>query len=93
MGYLADGILAVLGGIADVIGRWCGDVGEPVAKCRDDLGRLVCGKGRLGQIHHRSAAVRAQLEPGNVAGRFHDVEAVRRLAEGPDRPLRGRDAR
>ena len=62
------GVLAVLGGVADVVGGRRRDRGNAPAQGRDDLGGLVGGKRRLGEIC--DAAVRpSSSKVGDVVRR------------------------
>ena len=84
MSDLADRVLAVLCGVADVVRRWRGDLGEPAPQCRDYLGRLVGGERRLGEVRDRAPRLERELEPADVVRAFHDVKTVRCLTECPD---------
>ena len=61
-----------------------GDLGEPAPQGRDDLGGLVCGERRLGEVGDRALRLERELEPVHVVGAFDDVKPFRCLAESPD---------
>ena len=84
MGDLAHGVLAVLGGIADVIRGRGGDLGEPALQRSHDLGGLVGRERRLGQVGDGALRLGGELEAVHVVGAFHDVKTFRCLPEGPD---------
>ena len=84
MGDLADRVLAVLCGIADVVRRGRGDLGEPAPQRRDYLGGLVGCERRLCEVRDRAPRLERKLQPADVVRALHDVKTARCLTESPD---------
>ena len=79
---LLDGVLAVLGGVTDVIVLGAHDRGELLPQCGDDLERLVHRKRRLGDVGNPVRIGDLQLI--DLGHRSDQLDRLRRLAHGAD---------
>src|SRR5262249_2807981 len=81
----ADGLhghLAVLGGIADVLGVRALDKGKPLLEPRDDVSRLIEAERGLGEVAHTSGI--GEFQTVHVLYRFDEVTALGHFAKSPD---------
>lgn len=81
-GELADGVLAVGGGVADVAAGRLFDVGKRLLEGVDDDGGVVGAEGGLREVDEFVCVFDVQM--GNVFGRLDDLRRVRGFAAGAD---------
>ena len=79
MGYVADRDLAVLRGVADVLGVGADDVGKLLLEGVDDVAGLVQAQRGLGQISHAVGV--GHLELGNLGDVRNHLGGLGRLAQ------------
>ena len=79
-GDLLDGELAVLSGVADVVAGRIHQQGKLCPQPVDGLQRFIDTEGGLAQPGHTGRI--SQFEVGDLVGRFHHCDVVRRLARG-----------
>lgn len=81
-GELADGVLAVGGGVTDVAAGRLFDVGERLLEGVDDDGGVIGAEGGLREVDEFVCVFDVQV--GNVFGRFDDLRCVGGFAAGAD---------
>jgi hypothetical protein len=74
------GVLAVLGGVADVLLLGLAHLGKPRLHCRQDAGRVVHRQGGLGDHGQQSGLFR--LHAGHVLDVLDQMDALAELAHG-----------